>query len=272
MGLFPRLPRTGFDRLFRRRRTMTELRFLAARQATLDALMEAHRCGDYATALDLSEGLRAGDGLTPEYCFYRGSLLMQLGREDEAEKWLRRRLALRSDDKRKALTHSVLGHLLMRQQRFDEAMECYDACLRLWPERASSHRNIAEAHLRRGGRPGDALEWARKAVAMERAVQPDSEGAQTVHHQNLSEQLATLAWAAAVSACGREEVDRLVAEAIALAGNQAAESTGLVHCQAGHAYAALGEAGMSERYFEEAARIDPQGRWGREACIAVASR
>jgi hypothetical protein len=38
-----------------------------------------------------------------------------------------------------------------------------------------------------------------------------------------------------------------------------------VHFQSGLAYAALGDEERSAQYLKEAARIDPQGRWGRAA-------
>jgi tetratricopeptide (TPR) repeat protein len=262
MVSFPRLLRNALNSF--RRRPRSSLQFAPDRQAALDSVMEAYRTGDYITALEMAEGLRADGDLTSEYCFYRGSLLVQLGREDEAEKWLRRRLALGSDGKRQALTCSVLGHLMLTQQRYDEAMESFLLSLELWPERASSHRNIAETYLRWGGRPGQALAWARKAVEMERTLQPESDEAEMVHHLNLGEQLATMAWAAAVAGHGRTEVAGLIVEALVLADDQAA-SAGMVHCQAGHAYAVLGDRAMSEHHFLEAARIDPHGRWGREA-------
>jgi tetratricopeptide (TPR) repeat protein len=251
--------------LFRFKPSPATLRYLAARQATVDSVMEAHRRGDYATALERAEGFRIDGNITADYCFHRGGALRQLGRNDEAEKWLRRRVAMPLDDKRKALSYSVLGHVLLSEQRYEEAMDCFTTCLRLWPERGSSRRNVAEAFLRRGDRPGEALKWAREAVAKERTVHPSSEGLHRVHTLNLSEQLATLAWAVAVNTRDRAEVDSLMAEAVALVGDQSVESAGLVHCQAGHAYAALGDTCESERYFEIAARIDPQGRWGREA-------
>ena len=230
----------------------------------MEAVVEAYRRGDYATALERADVLKE-TGEMASYCLYRGSLLMQLGREQEAEGWMRRRLEMISDARLKALSYGDLGHALMMLQRYDDAMDAFTACLKLWPERPSSYRNVAEYWLRRGERSVEALKWAMQAVERQRAEQPDSDEARQVHEVSLAEQLTTLAWAIAVNDGDDSEVNDLVEEAVALAGGQTVDSTAMVHYQAGLAYAALHEAGKSEQHFEEAARVDPQGRWGREA-------
>ena len=231
----------------------------------LESVMEAHRRGDYAAELERAEGFRSGTEVTEQYCFFRGSALLNLGREEEAERWLRRHVAMRMLQKEKALGWAVLGDLLLQQRRFHEAMECYQVCLQLWPERPSSRRNLAEWYLRRGDHADEALKWAREAVDRQRSTPPKSDAARRVHRLNLGEELATLAWAIAVATRDRGEVDRLIAEAEVLVHGGNVQSAALVACQAGRAYTALGEIERGARHFEEAARIDRQGRWGREA-------
>jgi len=252
------LLRANLASLVRPRRSLSMVR-------TLEAVMEAHRRGDYAAELERAEGFRAGTEITEQYCFFRGAALANLGRDEEAERWLRRHVTMRMLQKEKALGWAVLGDLLVRQRRFHEAMECFQTCLQLWPERPSSRRNIAEWHLRCGDDAGEAVRWAREAVERQRSGRPRSDGARRVHRLNLGEALATLAWAVSVVSGDRKEVDRLIVEAEKLVNCGSVQSAAQVHCQAGHAYTALGDVENGMWHFEEAARIDRQGRWGREA-------
>ena len=248
--------------LFRYRKSMANLRSLGNQRNALQAVMDTHRRGDYETALHAAEGLRVGGGATPAYCYFRGSMLMELGRFEEAEKSLRESIARETDNRKSALGSSTLGQLLLEQQRYDEAMQCFDTCRRLAPQRGSSHRSMAEAWLRQGSHASEALQAAKVAVGLDRVVEAVS---QEVHDLNLGEDLATLAWAVAVATHDEPEVTRLVAEAIPLVGTGHTSSVAQVHYHSGRAYAALSDTGKSAQHFEQAAGIDPQGRWGRAA-------
>jgi len=269
MGSFLRLLFRALGSDFGNQEKRNRLEASGFQRGAMEAVVEAYRRGDYDTALERSKVLRdAGD--MASYSFYRGSLLIQVGEEKEAEAWMRRRLESISDARLRALSYGELGHVLMIQQRYDEAMEAFTACLKLWPNRPSSYRNVAECWLRQGDNAGEALKWAMEAVERQRAEQPETEGAKLVHEINLAEELTTLAWAIAANGGDASEVNELVAEAVPLAGEQAVESTAMVHFQAGLAYAVLEDLETSGAYFEEAARVDPQGRWGREARAMMA--
>jgi tetratricopeptide (TPR) repeat protein len=262
MGSIPQLVWQLIRGLFRHRKSMAKLRSLGDQRNALQAVMDAHRRGDYEAALHATEGLREGRGATPTYGFFRGTMLMQLGQFAEAEKWLRESIARETDSRKSALGYSTLGKLLLEQQRYDEARECFEACRRQAPERGSSQRSIAEAWLRQGGHNSEALQAAKVAVDRDRVGEAVS---QEVHDHNLGEDLATLAWAVAAATHDEPEVDRLVAEAVPLVDGGPTSSVAQVHYHSGRAYAALGDTGKSAHHFEEAARADRQGLWGQAA-------
>ncbi len=242
----------------------------------MDAVLAAYRRGDYQLALQSSEGLKRARKNTRQYCFYRGTMLLQLGNLDEAERWLRQSIVLSTKDqmstsskthreaarKHTALASSTLGQLLLEKSHYDEAMRCFESSLKNSPGHGLAHRDLAEAWLRRGNRPAEALKWARLAVEQDRTRSRESEEADNI---NLSEDLATLAWAVAAASQDRAEVDRLIGEAVPLIGVRSVPPAAQVHYQAGLAYAALGDKDQSASYLAEAARIDPTGRWGRAA-------
>jgi tetratricopeptide (TPR) repeat protein len=254
-------------------------------RTAMDTVLAAYRRGDYENALQAAEGLKKSGNNTRQCCLFRGVLLFQLGNLDEAESSLRQSIALTENDqtlgrhgsareiaqRHGALAFSALGELLLEKSQYDEAMRCFETSLKAWPGNGSICRDIAGTFLRRGNHVADALDWATLAVQHDRKGPLKSADADNI---NLSEDLATLAWAVAAASpesdSARVEVDRLIGEAVPMIlsardGAPAVPPAALVHYQTGLAYAALGDTDQSARYLAEAARIDPTGRWGRAA-------
>jgi tetratricopeptide (TPR) repeat protein len=251
------------------------------KRAAIDAVLAPYRKGDFEAALQAVGGLRND---ARAYSFFQGALLLELGHLKEAEPLLEQsiqlseqqelalrkthfgaRRALKRQLKLTALSRSSLGQLHLDQRHYDDALRCFEASLTDWPGRGSSHRAIAEAMLRRGDDPAEALTWARLAVEEERISRGMS---REIRDTNLGEELATLAWAVAVASHHGAEVDRLVAEAVSVAGTVLVTTSAQVQYQSGLAYEALGNTERSAQHFKEAARIDQQGRWGRAARAA----
>jgi tetratricopeptide (TPR) repeat protein len=252
------------------------------KRAAIAALLAPYRKGDFKAALQAAEGLRKD---ARAYCSFRGGILTQLGDLREAEDLLQksiqlseqRELALQAGGIRArkslatqlrltALSRSMLGELYLERGRYGEAIRCFEASLRDWPGRGSSHRAIAETWLRRGDDPAEALKWAQLAVEEDRVAKDYT---QEVRDTNLGEDLGTLAWAVAVASHDAAEVDRLVAEAESKVGTRLVTSSAQVQYFAGRAYDALGDTDRSTQHFKEASRIDSQGLWGRAARAAA---
>src|SRR5262249_44040416 len=165
------------------------------RVQTLDPMTQAYIQGNYEQARALATDP-----------FMQAEILIQLDCPSEAEAILRRMAGTEMPSKPRTLVMSQLGHLLMLQKQYGEAMDCFQLALKLWPERGSTYRGIAEWHLRRGDNSAEALRWARLAVEKEKAspgLSPDSKGI------CLSEDYGVLAWAVAVHSHDGAEVDRL---------------------------------------------------------------
>lgn len=244
--------------VFGRKRPTPELRSTSA----VEAVVEAYRRGDYATALTEAEGLKDGTRKTPEYCFFRGKMLFELGQLSEAEASLRDALALERDERRMALSNEALGFALMEQERYDDAIDCFEGCIRVWPDRGCGHRAVAEAWLRAGGRTGEAVYRARRALEIQRKAPKLSD---EIHNVKLSAALATLAWAVAADSADAAQVERLVEEAVPLLADEPKPMLAQVHFHAGWAYSILGEAEKSAYHFAQAMSVDPHGNFGRLA-------
>jgi len=230
--------------------------------AGLQTVLDAYRRGDYEGGLAQTEGLKDGSTRTAEYCFFRGKMLYQLGRLKDAEASLREGLALENDKRRIALSQEALGSVLVELERYNEAIECFEVSGRLWADRGCAHQEIAEALLRRGGASAEALARARRAANIDHSSQAMNA---EIHNLNWSEALATLAWAVAEHFKDAAEVERLLAEALPLCGNESRPIRAQLYYHAGRAYAALGQTETSTRQFEQAMAIDPHGNYGRLA-------
>jgi len=228
-------------------------------QSSYQTISQAYSSGQYEHALAIcapaaQQGANVG--------VFQAGLLMQLGRLDEAEQTISQALTRETEPRSTALAHCVLGEILLFQRRYDKAFAAFQTALNLWPERGATYRAIAEVGLRSGDDPSLVLQWAQLAVEKEKAsrgLAPETKVA------NLSAELATLAWALAVSSRNVAEVDKLVAEADSLCAGIPVSSTAQVHVLSGLAYAAIGDEVKRARHFETAARVDPNGIWGREA-------
>jgi tetratricopeptide (TPR) repeat protein len=228
-------------------------RAAAARYAQ-DPWLEAFRRGDYQAAL--------GFATDP---FLQANTIMQTGKFAEAEQLLRQFAGTVQEPKLAALLQCVLGQVLMHQNKGAEAMECFQKSVQLWPERGSTHRDIAEVLLRRGDSSAEALRWARLAVEKENAGPGLSEDSKNL---NLAEDTATLAWAVAVHLHDVTEVDRLDSS-ITLPAITPVSSNAQIHYHLGQAYAALGNSAASAKHFEYAAMVNANGIYGRAAAAMI---
>lgn len=261
--------------------------------ASLEPLLTPYRRGDYNAALAATEALRNGP-MRQSYHFYRGALLGQLGRLAEAETELKQGVAMADaaelaaqnrgvafvEQARKlaALSNQELGNCYLDQGRYGEAQNCFQTSLHHWPGHGSTHRALAELSLRRGD-PAAALEWAGMSVQEERGSVPapsiSRAGekaralARDAKNSNLGESLATLAWALAAARQDVSEAESSIVQAAELTQGQPACSAAQVHLHAGYAYAALGQRARAEPYWKEAACLDPHGRSGRAAQLAL---
>jgi tetratricopeptide (TPR) repeat protein len=238
---------------FQHRRLSRKLRSKPS-PAAHEAIMESYKRGDYEAALKSATAV--------DDDFFKGSTLLQLGRLEQARKCLEQAINGQAHAQLAAIAHVELGHLLLHQENYDRALNEFLLAQRLWPGRAATHRDIAEVWLCRGEKVQEALQHARLAVEKERA---DPGLSPEIKKINLSENLATLAWAVAVHSGDAAEVPILTAEAIGLCDGSPVSSIAQMYYQCAMAAAAIGNSAQSEQYFQRASEVDPHGIWGRTA-------
>lgn len=248
--------------LIRRGKGKTSISAALRKMRAVEAVSAAYRTGDYATALDLAEGLKDGSSKTAEYCFFRGTMLHHLGKLAAAEESLREGLSLEENPRQRALVFNTLASVLMDQERFPEAIAFYENAGRAWPDRGASCRGIAEVWLYQGREFLEALEQAQRAVDIDRKATGMKKEALD---SRLGEDLGVLAWALAANAKPVQEVESALTEAFHLCGSVSTPVLAELHYHAGRAYSELHEAEKSRQHFRHAAEIDLQGQVGRKA-------
>jgi tetratricopeptide (TPR) repeat protein len=153
----------------RYRKSMENLRFHSNRHAGITGVLEAYRQGDYEGALHAADKLENVD--PGGYNFFRGSMLMQLDRLDEAEKHLRRCVSLRQEGSLAAIAHTSLGLLLLERKRFEEALKYFNAALQFNPDRGAHvplYRGCVAASGQRGRGPEMGGGCGRKRASIHR--------------------------------------------------------------------------------------------------------
>jgi tetratricopeptide (TPR) repeat protein len=201
------------------------------------------------------------------YLFLRGSALFHVGRLQEAEACLLQSLLMEKNRRLKAVAESQLGHVLLEQRRFAEAIACFERSIADWPQRGDGHRGIAQTLLRQGAQPDEALRRARQAAELDEAYTKLGAEARDL---NTAESLATLAWAEAANGANVAKVEQWFEKALALCPEAMVPVRAELEYHAGCAYAALGKTEESAWEFERAAKLDPHGNYGRLAKAALA--
>jgi tetratricopeptide (TPR) repeat protein len=235
--------------------------------------MTAYRRGDYEGQLREAERLK---NWIPSSCLlFRAMALYELGRFKEAEESLRQSLPMQKNPQQRANCEVILGMVLREQQRFEEAMACFESAMRVKARSGDVNREIAKTLLRQGAQPDEALRQARKAAEIDQAHRSatlsraapklDAE----VRDGALGESLSTLAWAEAVNSGSASEVEHLLQEALGHVLENNVPAMAEFHYHAGRAWAAVGNTEQSVTELSRAAEIDPRGNTGRLARAAM---
>jgi tetratricopeptide (TPR) repeat protein len=229
------------------------------------AQLAAWRRGDYEAQVRAVEPLRGWK--TEAHLFFHAGASFELSGLHGAEECLRQCLRMTKAPRARAIRESHLGHVLLEQRRYAEAIACFERSIAGWPQRGGGHRGIAQTLLRQGVQPDEALRQARQAAELDEANTALGTESRDL---NTAESLATLAWAEAVNGGDVPKVEHWLEKAYALCPETIVPVRAQIHYHAGRAYSALGKTKASVWEFERAAKLDPHGNYGRLAKSAMA--
>lgn len=94
----------------RYQRGMDQLRTSSLRLKAIDETLAAYRKGDFEEGLRIAETMKGNPMLQGPYLFFSGTMLMHLGRFQEAEQRLRRNLTAQTGAQSTALAYSSLDN------------------------------------------------------------------------------------------------------------------------------------------------------------------
>ena len=232
--------------------------------SSADTVMLAFRMGDYEAALKRAEGLPK---TSHDYLLYRGLVLHKLGKLDEALMSLDRAAIMEGLNKKQmAQNYLGLGLVLRDKGMTEEAVLCFEESLKHQPDHGSFYRAMSTALLLGGIRPADAVQKAQVSVNLENRLQVSSPDSLDM---SLCESVSVLAWAHAANTKDEWEVGKLEREAKALLDVTNKPAAGMVYFSFGKAYLALDKLAQSAENFEKAARLEPQGNYGRWSSEAL---
>jgi tetratricopeptide (TPR) repeat protein len=127
---------------------------------------ESVQRGDYNKSLRQIDNWRR---LWPKYLynFYRGLVLKEAGRYQEAESQLIESLkaGLNSNAVFLETVLNQLGYMMLSQQRYDQALQYFEAAVQIRPESSNTYASLADTYLYQGIQPERAMELIEHGVA-----------------------------------------------------------------------------------------------------------
>jgi len=122
--------------------------------------------GRYAEAAEEFRKALAAEPTSTRINNSLGMCLVRMGKADEAIQCFQTALDLFPDDPRMATVYCNLGLALAAKNELDLAKEQYDKALEFDPRSVLAHLNMAEA-LAAEGKPDEAIKWCNKALEIE---------------------------------------------------------------------------------------------------------
>ena len=227
-------------------------------------LHRAVQRGDYDGALNIIRWTHFYNPSGLEPLRMSGQILVSAGRYREAEDTLRRSLASSRAGASYGSALEYLGDALLEQGRYDEAMRSYEAALLAFPWRHRPYRGMAELLLRRGEKPGQALEYIEKIIDFSGLSWSQRKG----NGKPQDDYWALKSWALA-RVGNTSEVAEAIENALRDTNKNTAPDLATTHYRAGMAMQALGDESAANTHFKLAIELDPHGRRGMLATAAL---
>ena len=240
----------------------------AAHQALMTSLQNAAtRRGDYDGALKIIRYFHFYNPSGVEALRMSGHTLLLAGRYRAAEETLRRSLTSSQARESYGSALEYLGDALGEQGRYDEATRSYEAALHAFSWSRRPYRGMAEMLLRQEKNPQLALEYVERII--------DFKGLSWRERQNngrpQDDYWALKAWA--LARLGRaSEVAPAIENALLATDKKTLPDLATTHYRAGMAMQALDNVSSANEHFKKALELDPLGRRGALAKIALHER
>jgi tetratricopeptide (TPR) repeat protein len=230
----------------------------------LGLMNAALRRGDYDSALNIIRWSHFYNPSGVEASRMSGHTLLLAGRYREAEVTLRRSLATAQARESYGSALEYLGDALMEQGRYDEATRSYEAALTAFPWLRRPYRGMAEMLLRQEKSPDKALEYIEKIVDFSGL----SWRQQKLNGSPQDDYWALKAWA--LARLGRSsEAAQAIEKAVSTTAKNCLPDLATTHYRAGMAMQALGNLTPANEHFKKAVELDPHGRRGTLANVAL---
>ncbi|MGO9228774.1 MAG: hypothetical protein ACLQKA_06125 [Bryobacteraceae bacterium] len=189
----------------------------------------------------------------------RADALFFSGRVKEAETILRELAAPERSAADRAIGLENLGRVLLAQSRYQEARQSFEAAARFVPIRSVAFSGLAELRLLQGMGPELALRDAERALQCYR-----NSLIEHTARERLAAIRGTQAWALAVLGHAAESQQAIEAGEREMDPKFTPE-VAWFYWRAGMAMLALEDASAATCHFRHAARLDPNGYYGRLA-------
>jgi tetratricopeptide (TPR) repeat protein len=222
----------------------------------------ALRRANYARALRRMRLLRRLSASSVRFLHLHGTVHFFAGEYQQAEGCLRESLIeeLKPTLRMSGSALEDLGHTLVRQGRYEEAIKVFEVAIEVAPDKSGAYNGLAEVYLRNDLRAERALELLQRAL--------ENLGDSFLRRRSKRYQRGQL-WANRAWALTVQRLHAQAGEALeqALRKTDRGFKPGLadLHCRAGQVMRLRGDKVAAVEHWQQAQQIDPQGQAGQWA-------
>jgi tetratricopeptide (TPR) repeat protein len=155
-----------------------------------------------------------------------------------------------------------LGYVMLGQERYSEAIDCFERAIELRPNLAGPYCGLAEAYLYQGLNAQRALDLVERALTLK----ADSVN-ELVDAFRKYELLSVKAWALAAMG-NHQEATQVIDKTLARADQKMLPTLASIYLRAGKVYLLGGDPSIARDHFQHASDIDPNGAYGKRAANA----
>lgn len=178
---------------------------------------------------------------------------------DKSERVLRKHLRIVNDRSTKSETWICLGNVLIAQKRYQEALDCFENAIRVYPANAEAYSGLTEIYLYQNLNPQRAF------GLVERALKVKGRSHHTKFDRySVAEMLVNKGWAFQLLG-DIESANIMIEQALAWANTSFKGVLAGVNFRAGLMMQLCGQYTDAQNYFQKAIQIDPKGGYGKRA-------
>jgi tetratricopeptide (TPR) repeat protein len=222
-------------------------------------VLAALRKGDYQRAANRAKFAKSLPKMKASSAFLEGTVYTFSGDWFQADLALRESIELTGETITSHGAWENLGYVMLGQERYSQAIDCFEHAIELRPNLAGPYSGLAEAYLYQGLNAHRALDLVERALVLK-----TNSVNELVDAFRKYEMLSVKAWALAAMG-NHQEATQVMDETLTRADQKMLPTLASIYLRAGKVYLLGGDGSKARDHFRHASDIDPNGAYGKRA-------